>query len=518
FESGNYPWKIEGQPGQASTDPGAIVAQGSRTVTSTDKDCFYAYTVNDDDAGTYSVTFDIDKHDNYSVDKDAASVSVSIGTCSPNSPTTPVTLTIMGAILTINDENYSSTVVIYLPSGVYPYSWVAKTGYEGSGNGSITINECTPPDATASISIGACSFTAGTGSLTSVSITLDNASLTINSDTYTSSTTIDLSPGVYTYTWVALTGYQGSGSGTLVIGGCMPKQAEATVSTGSCAYTINDGSLTPVTLTLFGAELTIDGITYFQSTVISLGPGIYPYTWTGLDGYTGSGSGSITIFSCEPKVLNEVDLTLGACVWTEPTDSLTPVTLTIIGASLTITDAAFSGYGPYTTSQIIQLPPGEYTYSFVPLEGYEGEGEGSFTIGSCVPGFASVSFAIGSCGYETAQGSLTQVRITLFSATIAIDGTTYPETTRLVTPQEVVIYLGPGLYPYTWDAIDGFEGSGSGELLIGDCTPKQPPTPPYSPPTGSNDNPMVYALIGTFSLLISVASLYFWRKCQKELN
>lgn len=516
--SGDYEWDISGQPGHASTDPGQVVASGTRTVTSQTQDrvCFFAYTVADDDAGEYHATFGGNKHDNYRVDAGVASASVSVGACSPSSPTSAVTITLDGALLTINSQVYSSSTVIQLEPGTYPYSWVAKIGYEGSGSGSIIVNECIPPDATASLSIGACTFSTETGSLTSVTLTLDNANLTINSVTYSSSTIIELSPGSYPYSWVAIEGYQGSGSGTLIIGECMPKQAEAAVSTGSCTYSINDGSLTPVTLTLFGAELTINGITYFESTVITLGPGIYPYTWIGSDGYAGSGAGSITLFSCEPKELNEVDISFGVCVWTEPTGSLTPVTLTIIGASLTITDANFTEYGPYIASQTILLPPGEYTYAYDPLEGYEGAGDGSFTIVSCIPGFASALFAIESCGYETGIGSLTQVRITLVGATATIGGKTYPETTRLEIPQEILIYLEPGVYPYTWEATEGFEGSGSGELVVGDCTPKQTPTPPSSPPTGSEDYPMAYALIGIVSLLISVTSFYFWRKYQKE--
>ncbi|MCJ7695812.1 MAG: hypothetical protein MUO40_10350 [Anaerolineaceae bacterium] len=68
-------------------------------------------------------------------------------------------------------------------------------------------------------------------------------------------------------------------------------------------------------------EYTERMLQYFESTGISLGSGIYPYTWTGLDGYIGSGEGGATIFSCVPKILNEVDVSIGACIWTEPTGS-----------------------------------------------------------------------------------------------------------------------------------------------------------------------------------------------------
>jgi uncharacterized repeat protein (TIGR01451 family) len=60
-------WTIEGQPGGASCDPGAIVAYGTVTADSTGAFCFPAYQVNPDDCGTYSVTATGTKGDNYRV-------------------------------------------------------------------------------------------------------------------------------------------------------------------------------------------------------------------------------------------------------------------------------------------------------------------------------------------------------------------------------------------------------------------------------------------------------------------
>ena len=64
FDEDDYDWSIVGQPGQASCDPGAVVAAGNENVD--DKFCFAAYTVAADDCGEYKVQFG-KKQDNYRV-------------------------------------------------------------------------------------------------------------------------------------------------------------------------------------------------------------------------------------------------------------------------------------------------------------------------------------------------------------------------------------------------------------------------------------------------------------------
>ncbi len=129
---------------------------------------------------------------------------------------------------------------------------------------------------------------------------MSDASLVLNGVTYTSSTTINLAPGTYPYSWTALVGYKGSGSGSLVIGDCTPGKALASVLTGTCSYSKETGAKTPVTITLTGASFTINGETYNASTNIDLGPGIYPFSWTALIGYVGNGSGDLNIANCNP--------------------------------------------------------------------------------------------------------------------------------------------------------------------------------------------------------------------------
>lgn len=68
FDPGDYEWEIKGLPGNASCDPGAVVASGTFTITEADegKFCFDAYTVAEDDCGEYQVKFG-NKGDNYRV-------------------------------------------------------------------------------------------------------------------------------------------------------------------------------------------------------------------------------------------------------------------------------------------------------------------------------------------------------------------------------------------------------------------------------------------------------------------
>ena len=66
FDAGSYSWRIKGQPGGSSGDPGQVVASGSVSVGGSGDFCFSAYTVKSDDWGEYSVKVG-NKGDNYRV-------------------------------------------------------------------------------------------------------------------------------------------------------------------------------------------------------------------------------------------------------------------------------------------------------------------------------------------------------------------------------------------------------------------------------------------------------------------
>jgi len=318
------------------------------------------------------------------------SVSVSAEGCVFEGQTMDVTLTITGAIVTITgpndfEETFDESTTISLPIGTYSYTYIAAAGYEGHGDGSFTVNECDPAKATADISTGACVWDEENGSLTEVIITLNNATLTIDGETYEESTSIKLGPGSYPYSWVGTGNSEDQGSGTLVVEDCSPKEeAEAEISLGSCKWN-GDESLTEVAFTLSGASLTITGSSgqgsfgpYTESGAVDLPAGEYTYSWTATGDFTGAGEGKFTLVSCEPGEAS-ASVTLGSCGFVDGT-SLTPVTITVNQASLTINGVT------YTEAATIELEPGEYDYTWTANEeGYTGEGSGTLIVDSCEP-------------------------------------------------------------------------------------------------------------------------------------
>jgi hypothetical protein len=389
----------------------------------------------------------------------SASASVTPGACSwtpEDGSLTPVTLTLEHASLTIHDVTYTTSQTISLPPGSYPYSWTAESGYLGNGSGTVDVGDCTPGKASASVTTGACSWTQEAGSLTPVTLTLEHASLTINSGTYTTSQDINLAPGSYPYTWTAESGYIGNGSGIVIVEECMPGNASASVTTGACSWTQKAGSLTPVTLTLDHASLTINGEIYTTSQTISLTPGSYPYSWIAENGYIGKGSGTVVVGGCTPGTAS-ASVTIGACSWSKAAGSLTPVTLNMSHASLTINGLT------YTASQTISLPPGSYPYNWTAESGSIGNGSGTIVVGDCTPGNADASVSLGACSWIQGIGSLTPVTLGLSHASLTINGVTY------TSPQ--TISLATGSYPYSWTAESGYIGNGSGTVEVGDCMP-----------------------------------------------
>ncbi len=138
-------------------------------------------------------------------------------------------------------------------------------------------------------------------------ITLDNATLTINGVTYQASTTVELACGTYAYTWAAKPGFQGGGSGSITVEGCEP--ASVYVNVGACDWT-GSTSMTPVSLVIDGATLTVFDTTSGSPVQIDqYGPGVhslslptgsYSYSWEANENFTGSGNGTFNTLDCEP--------------------------------------------------------------------------------------------------------------------------------------------------------------------------------------------------------------------------
>lgn len=473
FGPGLYYWSIKGQPGQASADPDTIVASGWVLVDQSGKFCINAYTVNNDDAGEYKVKVG-NKGDNYRVELGTASASVNVGgNCAWNPQGGSfryVSLTIQGASVTITKSGggsygpYSSSTGFYLPAGSYSYSYTATSGFEGSGSGQFTVAEC--PTASATVAPLTCEWDAqNQTSIMGAQLTIANAVVTISDTngvvgTYSSSQTVSLPEGSYTYSWTAADGYQGSGSGSFALVNCEPGKGDVSVDVGDCAFDQNEGSLVNVALTIQNATLTINGNDYTTSQTIKLAPGTYAYSWTATDGNEGSGNSSITVYGCEPASAN-VDL--GTCSWNDQTSS-TSATLTVTGATLVIMsgETEFGTYGP--GSHNVSFPEGSYTYTWTANDNYTGSGSGSFSAVSCEPGKADASVDIGSCTSDNGQ-SYSDISVTISNAILTIDGKDYTES--------AVLKLEPGDYLYSWQAIDdGYTGSGEGILTVTNCAPK----------------------------------------------
>jgi hypothetical protein len=395
-----------------------------------------------------------------------ASASVSLGTCHPGDQgsVSDVNLVIDHATLLINGSSYSASTSISLAPGSYPWSWTAQSGYWGSGSGTLEVGTCSLPDADASVTLGAC-HPGEDGSESDVSILIDHAILTINGQDYSASADISLPPGIYPWSWVAQSGYAGSGSGTLEVGTCELPEANASVSLDTC-YPGEPGteSVSDVDLSVSHAELQINGNTYTSSQTISLGPGSYPWSWTAESGYTGSDSGTLVVGDCSPKYQAEFQFDVGTCAWGGDVFER-DVELTIDGASVVITGSAGS-FGPYTSSQTIKLPCGDYTYAWSAADpAYEGSGSGELSLPECDQSKADAAANIGACTYGDGE-SLTVVDIIVENAIFTIDGKSYSENTLLK--------LLPGDYVYSWGPVSGeFSGSGEGVLTVGACAPKE---------------------------------------------
>jgi len=81
-------------------------------------------------------------------------------------------------------------------------------------------------------------------------------------------------------------------------------KASASVTLGTCAPDGIGQSHTPATISLVGANLTINGQTYNTNTNINLNPGSYPWTSAALPGYQFEGSapsGTLTVEDCGYK-------------------------------------------------------------------------------------------------------------------------------------------------------------------------------------------------------------------------
>ena len=196
--------------------------------------------------------------------------------------------------------------------------------------------------------------------------------------------------------------------------------------------------------------------------ISDLAPGTYSYSWVGIDGYEGGGTGlEIEIPDCtpEPAVVNAQP---GNCKWDENDGSITEVVFAISGASLTISGPSGIS-GPYTSNISLPLKEGHYTYSWTAQSGYFGEGSDYFDLDNCEPKVSTASIGGGSCSWDETKGSTFVATITLENAWLTINGLTYEDSDE--------VELACGKWHYIWGADEGYQGGGEGDIEVKGCEP-----------------------------------------------
>jgi sugar lactone lactonase YvrE len=202
----------------------------------------------------------------------------------------PVTAATSPSGLGVSITYNGSTTV---PTAVGSYTVAAAINdpnYQGTATGTLVISK-----ATASIALGNTSQTY-TGAASAVTATTTPSGLSV-SLTYNGSTTIPTAVGSYpVIATINDPNYQGSQSGTLVIG-----KATATITLGSTSQTYN-GSAHSVTATTAPAGLAVV-ITYNGSSTAPTAAGSYAIVATINDSnYQGSASGTLVIGKVTPSI------------------------------------------------------------------------------------------------------------------------------------------------------------------------------------------------------------------------
>lgn len=177
------------------------------------------------------------------------------------------------------------------------------------------------------------------------------------------------------------------------------------------------------------------------------------------------GDQAILANDCKLPSAASVGYSIGTCVWTQAAGSLTPVTVTIVGATLHTGSVA----GDITASQTLNLAPGSYTWPWEAIApAYTGSGSLSFIIGDCTPPplpFASASVLAGQCNWSAELGAYANVTVTIDHAVVHT-GDVAGDITATQSGNVV-----PGTYNWPWEALEGYQGNGTLSFTVDDCTP-----------------------------------------------
>ena len=390
------------------------------------------------DAGSYAVIGTVN-HANYQGSVSGtlvigkATATVSLGSLnaayngipkSASATTTPIGLTV--------GFTYDGSATAPTNAGNYDVvGTVNDNNYAGSASGTLTIAK-----AAATVSLGNLSATYD-GNAKSATATTNPVSLPVDF-TYNGSPTAPTNAGSYAVIGtINHANYQGSASGTLVIG-----KATATVSLGSLSATY-DGSAKSATATTNPVSLPVD-FTYDGSPTAPTNAGSYAVIGTINDSnYAGSASGTLVIEKSAATV------TLGSL---SATYNGTPksATATTTPGSLTV-DFTYNGSATAPTNA------GNYTVvGTVNNANYQGSATGTLVIDK-----ATASVALGSLS-ATYNGSPKSATATTNPVSLPVDFTYDGSSTA---PTNAGTYAVIGTINHA-----NYQGSASGSLIIGKAT------------------------------------------------
>ncbi|MEO5916422.1 MAG: MBG domain-containing protein [Luteolibacter sp.] len=317
------------------------------------------------------------------------------------------------------------------PTNAGTYSIVATvsdTNYQGSASGSLAIGK-----ATAGVTLGGLATTYD-GTAKPATATTSPAGLSVGL-TYNGSATAPTSTGTYAVAaTVNDTNYQGSASGSLIIG-----KAIATVVLGDLSATY-DGSAKSATATTSPAGLTV-GFTYDGSPTAPTNAGSYTVVATVSDSnYQGTGSETLIIQPAAASV------TLGSL---SPVYDGSPKAASVItspvGLACSIT---------YDGSAVVPFHAGSYpVVATITDSNHSGSASGLLVIAKAT---ASVTLGGLSAGYD---GTPKAATVTTVPANLAVS-ITYDGSLNAPTA------VGSYTVVATIDDTD-YEGSTSGSLVIG---------------------------------------------------
>jgi hypothetical protein len=332
-------------------------------------------------------------------------------------------------------------------------------------------------DPSIEIIIGECQWN-GIQSLTEVTFSATNTELTIYKPAggsfsvvqSISPKTLYLPNGTYDYMWKddydpTFTIWKTKVYDSFTLQSCIP-EASVNFDHGVCQWDATNGSITPVTVELDHAELTLDGVTYTASpTTVHFSPGTYSYSWVPTDGYQGGVTNqTLTVDNCNPTA--SVSHIIGNCHHIGG-QSLTSVSFNITGADVVVSGSNGDVYYPTATTPTLSLPAGAYSYTWDLLPHYNGlNGARSFSLGTCIP--ANVSYNIGDCNWDT-QPPSRSLSFSVSGATVTLNGPGGPFTPFSFS--NIFENLAPGRYNYDWLANPGYTGSGYVDLELPECQP-----------------------------------------------